>query len=285
MNNLLMKKSIITLAVLALTACATPTTTLPNTLSVPDDYSLVWADEFNSAGLPDASKWAYDTYRNKDGWWNDEAQYYADSRAENASVENGHLIIQARKDGERLTDFADYGGQDYSSARLFTKGKASWQYGYFEMRAKMPCGRGLWPAIWTLPEQPGKWPDSGEIDIMEYVGFQPNTFHATIHTRDYNHVKGTEVGEKIEIKTACKAFHTHSLLWTPDAITVAIDGKPYFRYKNDGKGEGSWPFDTPHHIIMNIAVGGSWGGREGIDEEAFPARMEVDYVRVWQAGG
>jgi len=152
---------------------------------------------------------AYDTYRNKDGWWNDEAQYYADSRAENARVENGNLIIQARKDGEQLTGFADYGGQDYSSARLFTKGKASWQYGYFEMRAK---------------------------------------------------------------------------IWTPDAITVAIDGKPYFRYKNDGKGEGSWPFDTPHHIIMNIAVGGSWGGREGIDEEAFPARMEVDYVRVWQAG-
>jgi len=104
---------------------------------------------------------------------------------------------------------------------------------------------------------------------MEYVGFQPTTFHATIHTRDYNHVKGTEVGEKIEVT---------------DAITVAIDGKPYFHYKNDGKGEGSWPFDRPHHIIMNIAIGGSWGGREGIDAKALPAAMEVDYVRVWQRG-
>jgi len=190
----LLKKSLITLTALTLTACATPTAIPTDTLAPPEGYSLVWADEFDGAGLPDASKWAYDTYRNKDGWWNDEAQYYADNRAENARVENGHLIIQARKDGERLTGFADYG--------------------YFEMRAKMPCGRGLWPAIWTLPEQSGKWPDSGEIDIMEYVG-------------DYNHVKGTEVGEKIEVKIACKAFHTHSLLWTPDAITVAIDGKPY----------------------------------------------------------
>ena len=277
--------SVMTLTTLALTACATPSSPISETLSVPQGYSLVWADEFDGAGLPDASKWAYDTYRNKDGWWNEEEQYYAARRAENARVENDRLIIEARKDGAQLTGFSDYGGQDYSSARLFTKGKASWQYGYFEMRAKMPCGRGLWPAIWTLPEEPGQWPDSGEIDIMEYVGFQPNTFHATIHTRDYNHVKGTEVGETIDVKTACKAFHTHSLLWTPETLKVALDGRVYFEYENDKTGEGSWPFDKPHHIIMNIAVGGSWGGREGIDKEAFPAMMEVDYVRVYQAGG
>ena len=271
-----------------LNACATspttPTTdTLNATLSLPEGYSLVWADEFDGAGLPDSSKWAYDTYRNKDGWWNEEAQYYAAGRQENARIEEGRLIIEARQDGEELSNFADYGGQDYSSARLFTKGKASWQYGYFEMRAKLPCGRGLWPAIWTLPEEPGQWPDSGEIDIMEYVGFQPTTFHATIHTRDYNHTKKTEVGEKIKVKTACKAFHTHSLLWTADAIVVALDGRPYFRYENDGKGEGSWPFNRPHHIIMNMAVGGTWGGQKGIDKGAFPAAMEVDYVRVYQA--
>ena len=277
--------SVMTLTTLAPTACATPSSPISETLSVPQGYNLVWADEFDGAGLPDASKWAYDTYRNKDGWWNEEEQYYAARRAENARVENDRLIIEARKDGAQLTGFSDYGGQDYSSARLFTKGKASWQYGYFEMRAKMPCGRGLWPAIWTLPEEPGQWPDSGEIDIMEYVGFQPNTFHATIHTRDYNHVKGTEVGETIDVKTACKAFHTHSLLWTPETLKVALDGRVYFEYENDKTGEGSWPFDKPHHIIMNIAVGGSWGGREGIDEEAFPAKMEVDYVRVYQAGG
>ena len=252
-------------------------------LSPPEGYKLVWSDEFDTDGLPNPTKWNYDTYRNKEGWWNEEEQYYSDSRAENARIEDGHLIIEAHKDGEQLRGYPDYGGQDYSSARLFTKGKASWTYGYFEIRAKMPCGRGLWPAIWTLPEKPGEWPDSGEIDIMEYVGHQPKTFHATIHTGNHNHLIKTEIGEKIKVKTACKAFHTHSLLWTSEAIEVALDGKPYFRYENDGLGQGSWPFDLPHHLIMNIAVGGTWGGKKGISKKAFPAKMEVDYVRVYQA--
>ena len=252
--------------------------------SPPEGYNLVWSDEFNTDGLPDPTKWNYDTYRNKDGWWNEEEQYYSESRRQNARIKDGHLIIEARKDGDALKDFPDYGGQDYSSARLFTKGKASWQYGYYEIRAKVPCGKGLWPAIWTLPEEPGQWPDSGEIDIMEYVGHLPKTFHATIHTEDYNHTIKTEVGEKIKRKKACKAFYTHSLLWTPEAITVSLDGRPYFHYENDKKGEGSWPFDRPHHLIMNLAIGGNWAGRKGISKKAFPARMEVDYVRVYQKG-
>ena len=260
--------------------------------SPPAGYSLIWSDEFDTDGLPNPAKWAYDTYRNKDGWWNEEEQYYSSGRAENGRIENGHLIIEARKDGEQLRGYPeyamqlrgyhDYGGQDYSSARLFTKGKASWQYGYFEIRAKVPCGRGLWPAIWSLPEEPGEWPDSGEIDIMEYVGFDSKRFHATIHTGNKNHIMKTEVGEKIKVKTACKAFHTHSLLWTPEAIEVSLNGHPYFRYENDGQGEGSWPFDRPHHLIMNIAVGGTWGGKKGISKKAFPAQMEVDYVRIYQ---
>ncbi len=254
-----------------------------STASPPQGYSLVWSDEFDVDGLPDPSKWNYDTYRNLDGWWNSEEQYYSHSRAENARIENGQLIIEARKDGNTLTEFSDYGGQDYSSARLFTKDRASWQYGYFEVRAKLPCGRGLWPAIWSLPEEPGQWPDSGEIDIMEYVGHDPKRFHATVHTADNNHIMKTEVGEKIKVKSACKAFHTHSLLWTADAIEVALDGKPYFRYENEGEGEGSWPFDRPYHLLLNIAVGGTWGGKKGINKRAFPAQMKVDYVRVYQA--
>ena len=293
-----LKKALYISASLTLTASAIPSAAHPGKHtaepSPPAGYHLVWSDEFETDGLPDPAKWAYDTFRNKAGWWNEEEQYYSDSRAENARIEKGHLIIEARQDGEdlrgypgygkQLSGYPDYGGQDYSSARLFTKGKASWTYGYFEIRAKMPCGRGLWPAIWTLPEEPGKWPDSGEIDIMEYVGHLPETFHATIHTGEKNHVMKTEVGEKIKVKTACKAFHTHSLLWTPDAIEVSLNGTPYFRYENEGKGEGSWPFNRAHHLIMNIAVGGTWGGREGIDEDALPAQMEVDYVRVYQAG-
>lgn len=252
-------------------------------LSVPEGYSLVWSDEFDTSGLPDGEKWTYDTFRNKRGWFNDEDQYYANARVENARVDKGHLIIEARQDGEAISEFPDYGGQAYSSARLLTKGKAAWQYGYFEARTKLPCGRGLWPAIWMLPEAGGKWPESGEIDIMEYVGHDPNTFHGTIHTGDYNHVEKTQVGETVTVDTACGAFHTHGLLWTEDEIVVAVDGRPYFTYKNDGKGEGSWPFDAPFHLILNIAVGGAWGGQEGIDAAAFPAEMAVDYVRVYQA--
>ncbi|MEL6416005.1 MAG: glycoside hydrolase family 16 protein [Pseudomonadota bacterium] len=265
---------------IALTGCATATP-MPQMLSVPDGYKLVWSDEFDHDGLPDPTRWAYDTHRNADGWYNDELQYYSAERSENARVEGGHLIIEARREPTPLEAFPDTGGQDYTSTRLFTSERAAWQYGYFEIRAKLPCGRGLWPAIWTLPEGKSQWPDDGEIDIMEYVGWNPNEFHATVHTRDVNHVLGTQFGASLHSNTACGAFHTHSLLWTADDIFIAVDGEPYFHYPRGSKGYGEWPFDRAHHLILNIAIGG-WGGQEGIDAAAFPARMEVDYVRVYQ---
>ena len=267
--------SLLAPAALVLSACATAT------MTVPKDYELVWSDEFDTDGLPDPARWTYDTARNADGWWNNELQYYSADRPENARIENGRLIIEARREPVPAETFPDTGGQDYTSARLLTRGLASWQYGYIEVRAKLPCGRGLWPAIWTLPEGPSSWPNDGEIDIMEYVGWDANSFHATVHTADRNHTKGTQFGSTFTSKTACGTFHTHSLLWTPDALTVAVDGKRYFRYPNNGEGYGVWPFDRPHHLILNIAVGG-WGGQDGIDPDAFPARMEVDYVRVYQ---
>ncbi|GGX55778.1 hypothetical protein GCM10011309_00540 [Litorimonas cladophorae] len=270
---------------LIITACAAAPpkqlTHIPISLSIPEGYDLVWSDEFDVDGLPQTDRWAYDTSRNKDGWWNEEKQYYGAERSENARVEEGNLIITAREETLNSNDHADWGRQSYTSARLFTKGKASWKYGYIEVRAKLPCGRGLWPAIWTLPEESGKWPDSGEIDIMEYVGWDTDTFHATVHTRDYNHVLGTQVGTTTRSETACGDYHTHALHWTKDQVIVATDGKPYFFYKNDGTGDGSWPFDRAHHLILNVAVGG-WGGQEGIDPAAFPAEMYVDYVRVYQ---
>lgn len=250
-------------------------------LLLPDDYALVWADEFEEDGLPDPTRWAYDTQRNAEGWWNDERQYYSAGRLENSRLENGHLIIEARREPVPIEIFPDSGGQDYTSARLFTQGLEAWQYGYIEVRAKLPCGRGLWPAIWTLPEGASEWPDDGEIDIMEYVGWNRDAFHATVHTRDNNHVTGSDFGSSFRSRTACGAFHTHTLLWTETEIRVAVDGATYFTYPNTGAGYGEWPFDRPHHLIMNIAIGG-WGGQEGIDEAAFPARMEVDYVRVYQ---
>ena len=275
------------LAASSLAGCASSskpsTPELPQSLSKPAGYSLIWSDEFDTDGLPDAARWTYDTERNAQGWYNDELQYYADARAQNARIEDGKLIIEARIDREDIKTFPDWGGQKYSSARLMTKGKAAWQYGYVDVRAKLPCGTGLWPAIWMLPQNGAKWPDDGEIDIMEYVGFDHDTFHATIHTKDYNHIQGTQVGEKISIDDACGAFHTHSLLWTPERITVAVNGKPYFIYENDGSGADSWPFDDPFYLIFNIAVGGSWGGLQGVSDAAFPAQMEVDYVRVYQS--
>lgn len=266
---------------LALAGCTTSTPPLPESLTVPADYTMVWADEFDTDGLPDASRWAYDTERNSEGWWNDELQYYSAARPENARIENGHLIIEAREEAVPVERFPDTGGQTYTSARLFTKGVQAWQYGYIEVRAKLPCGRGLWPAIWTLPEGGSQWPDDGEIDIMEYVGWDADSFHATVHTRDNNHTLGTQFGSTLTSATACGAFHTHSLLWTEDEILVAMDGKPYFSYPKLNKAYGEWPFDRPHYLLLNLAIGG-WGGQQGIDEEAIPAKMEVDYVRVYQ---
>ena len=139
------------LLALTLSGCTTQAQ-MPATLSVPDGYTLVWSDEFDQDGLPDPTRWAYDTHRNADGWYNDELQYYSAARPENARVENGHLIIEAREEPTPAETFPDTGGQAYTSARLFTSERAAWQYGYFEIRAKLPCGRGLWPAIWTLPD-------------------------------------------------------------------------------------------------------------------------------------
>jgi beta-glucanase (GH16 family) len=279
-------RALTALALLPLANCASAPTTPPaelGTLSLPDGYALVWSDEFEADGLPDPAKWDYDTYRNKDGWYNDEAQYYSAARLENSRVEDGKLIIEARKETLDPADYPDWGDQIFTSARLLTKGKAAWQYGYIEVRAKLPCGRGLWPAIWTLPEGETKWPDDGEIDIMEYVGWDADSLHATVHTRDNNHTLGTQFGATYTSDTACGAYHTYGLLWTAEEILVAVDGNAYFSYRKDNKGYGHWPFDRPHHLILNIAVGG-WGGQKGIDPDAFPAEMHVDYVRVYQAG-
>ncbi len=156
---------------------------------------LIWSDEFNYKGLPDSTKWDYDL-GSKNGWGNNELQYYTKDK-KNARVENGRLIIEARK--EKLDKF------NYTSARLVTKGKASWQYGKIEVRAKLPAGRGSWPAIWMLAENMKQWPDDGEIDIMEHVGYDPGWVHGSIHSKKYNHVIGTQKPPK----PSCPIFQKH----------------------------------------------------------------------------
>ncbi len=250
-------------------------------MAVPPGYVRVWADEFDEPGLPDPKKWAWDTSRNKEGWWNNELQYYAASRPENVRVENGHLVIEARK--ERLADRADYGGQEYSSGKIQTRGLADWTYGFIEVRARLACGKGMWPAIWMLgSDQAGGWPALGEIDIMEHVGWDPGRVHGSIHTKAYNHVQKTQKTAQAMIPDACTAFHDYQLDWNRDRILIGVDGRAFMRFDNDGKGNhDSWPFASPQYLILNVAVGG-WGGDKGIDAAAFPSRMEVDYVRVWQ---
>jgi beta-glucanase (GH16 family) len=246
----------------------------------PDQSHVLWADEFDGPAL-DASKWSFDTSRNKAGWWNGEQQYYSAGRPENLRIEDGKLIIEARRDPEALAKLPDWGGQSYSSAKIMTKGKAAWTYGFYEVRAKLPCARGTWPAIWLLPDGGGGWPDGGEIDVLEQVGSQPNVAHATLHTALFND-KNQGRGARTTVPTSCSEFHRYQLAWRPDAITIGVDDRAYMQVNNDQPGgRKAWPFDRPFHVILNLAIGGPWAGAKGIDDAAMPQRFEVDYVRVY----
>lgn len=238
------------------------------------------ADEFDGKRV-DRTLWRFDTHRNAEGWHNNEKQYYSDDRPENARIERGTLVIEARREMLSKARFPDWGGQAYSSAKLVSR--APLGYGFYQVRAKLPCGRGGWPAIWMLPAD-GVWPQMGEIDIMEMVGWDAGTVHATLHSGSYNHAKGTQRGAQTRLKTACTAFHDYQLDWTPQAITIGVDGRAYMRVTNDAAGDrGAWPFDRPYHLILNLAVGGDWGGKRGIDDTAFPMRLTIDHVRYWKA--
>ncbi len=250
---------------------------------IPSGHRLVWADEFDVAGLPDPTRWSYDIERNTAGWYNNELQYYGNARLENSRVEGGMLVITARREDLSTAGLPDWGGQRYSSVRLFTRDKASWTYGFIEVRAKLPCGVGTWPAIWMLsaPPQSG-WPDDGEIDIMEHVGFDPGVVHGTVHTGAYNHMRGNHSSATTSIPDACSAFHRYQVRWTASRITIGVDDRHYYQYSNDGSGNAEWPFDSPQFLILNVAVGGDWGGKMGVNDAIFPVRMEIDYVRVYQ---
>lgn len=242
------------------------------------DWKLVWSEEFNYKGLPDSTKWGYETRGNSYGWGNNEKQYYTAYNTANATVSDGTLKITARK--ETVENKA------YTSARLSTAGKAEFQYGKIEVRAKLPAGRGTWPAIWMLGKNISttRWPECGEIDIMEHVGYEKDSIYGTVHTEAYNHIKGTQKGKSIYIATPYDDFHLYTIEWTKDKIDFLVDGKVYNSFKNERLSTKEWPFDQPFYLILNVAVGGNWGGKKGIDEAVFPATMEVDYVRVYQGG-
>jgi beta-glucanase (GH16 family) len=231
----------------------------------------VFADEFNYDGAPASLSWNFET--GAGGWGNNELQNYTNSR-ENSYVSNGTLKIHAKKSSTGV----------WTSARMVTAGKASWKYGRFEIRAKLPSGRGTWPAIWMMPQNStyGGWPNSGEIDIMEHVGYEPGKVHGTIHTEAYNHKIGTQRGGSVLVDEVHTQFHIYSIEWTPDKITWFVDDEEYYSFRNPNLSYKEWPFDQPFFLILNIAIGGDWGGAMGIDPALSEAVMEIDYVRVYQ---
>lgn len=243
-------------------------------LAPPEGWSIVWQDEFASGPLPDETRWRYDTFRNRHGWYNSELQYYARRSPRTARVDDGRLVIEAHRGAYEGKRPDDWGGQRYSSARLTTRGLARWHTGFFEIRAKLPCVRGAWPAIWLLPDShSGLW-RSGEIDIVEMVGYQPEQVYHAVHTRDANFRNGAQL-LKISRLDACGAFHDYQLLWTADKVTIGIDGVPVLT-------TDAAAFDRPMSLILNVAIGGEWAGAQGIDDDALPAAMEIEHVRIWQ---
>lgn len=240
-----------------------------------NEYQLVWSDEFNYSGAPDDRFWSHEIMKYPP---NDELEYYVDSR-KNSIVEDGMLKIRAVK--EVLEE------RNYTSARIVSRNKVDWKYGRVEVRAKLPAGTGTWPAIWMMYTKDlyGGWPSSGEIDIMEHVGKDPNYVHATIHTKAYNHVNNTQIGKAYYLPDAEKAYHVYSCEWNEDSVKVFVDNNHYFTFKNDRKGKfETWPYNHDFYLILNIAIGGGWGG--AVDNTIFKndtsVQMLIDYVRLYK---
>lgn len=246
--------------------------------NIKQDYQLVWSDEFNYEGTPDPVKWNYDLGNHQ--WANRELQAYT-NRPDNVTVRDGRLIITARKEQD--------GDREYTSTRLITYGRQSWQYGLFEFRVKLPKGNGSWPAIWMLSDaikEGTPWPRCGEIDIVEHTGKRQDLMLFSLHTERHNHQrKDTKMYTVTqEYPGVSDEFHDYMMEWTPEYIEFFIDGKSACRYNKsddmEDQTEASWPFDQPFYLIFNIAVGGTLGGE--VDETALPFVMEVEHVRVYQ---
>lgn len=235
--------------------------------------NLVWADEFNGSSI-DMNNWTFETGDN--GWGNQELQNY--TNGDNAHISDGKLIITARKVNDNKL------AGSYTSTRMISLGKQEFTYGRIEIKAKLPSGTGVWPAIWMLGSNINTvgWPACGEIDIMEYVGFEPNVIHSTVHTP--SGYAGNGNGSSTALETAEEDFHIYGLIWDKDKLQFYVDNQDNIThtYSPTNKTAENWPFDKPHFLILNIAVGGTWGGQQGIDNTIFPQTMEIDFVRVYQ---
>jgi beta-glucanase (GH16 family) len=235
-------------------------------------WKLVWSDTFEKDGLPDPTKWGYEYGKVR----NNEAQFYTRSRRENARVEGGRLIIEGRKE--------PWEGSEYTSASLISHGHFAFEYGRVEVVAKIPSARGTWPAIWMLGDDHELigWPKCGEIDIMEHVLQTPGTIYGTVHQGDANG-KQVSRGGKTTVPDYATAFHTYSLEWSPTELDFFVDESKYFSYQRVAT--DPWSFDRPMYLLINLAIGGSWGGVPGIDAAAFPQRYEVKSVKIFFKNG
>lgn len=241
-------------------------------------YKLVWSDEFNNVGLPDSTKWNYDVGGN--GWGNNEKQFYKEKSIENSFVKDGKLHIVALK--------KDYENLNYTSARLTTYNRYAIQNGKIEIMAKLPKGSGTWPAIWMLPNtirtKEETWPLCGEIDIMEHVGKDPNMIHTSLHSQLYNHMINTQITHFEKLSDVFTTFHLYGIEWTSKSIKFLIDNKIFYEAIRGENGKVTsnegWPFEKPYYLILNLAIGGNWGGE--IDNNIFPSEMQIDYVRMYQ---
>ena len=258
--------------------------TKPMQQSKSPDWELQWSDEFDKDGLPDAARWNYEEGLVR----NNEPQYYT-KRSENARVERGMLVIEGRKEAFPNPRYRA-GSEDwkeqkpsapYTSASLTTQGKARWQYGRIEVRARLPQGKGMWPAIWTLGDNIGNvgWPRCGEIDIMEFVGKEPDKVHGTTHFSVED--KHRSKGQALTVKRPFDDFHVYAVEWFPDRIDFYFDRTKFHTFVLDEAGAGSEnPFRKPHYLLINLAIGGTWGGE--VDESVLPQKYLIDYVRVYR---
>ena len=243
-----------------------------------EGWALVWNDEFDGPAL-NLEKWSYEIGGH--GWGNNELQYYSDDDS-TAFIRDGKLVLRADlvPQGTGSADNLRY----FSSARLRTSGKGDWRYGRIEVKAKLALGQGIWPAIWMLPTDwmYGGWPESGEIDIMEHVGYDPGRVHGSIHTGSYNHKINTQRGGSKLLDKISSKFYVYAIEWYEDRIDFLIDDSKYFSFQNDGKNDfNTWPFNQRFHLLINIAVGGDWPGSPD-ETTQFPTEMELEYVRVYE---
>lgn len=237
-----------------------------------EGYDLAWNDEFNE-GTELSSEWTHEVQ--KDHWVNNELQNYVNHKSP-----NGKLVTEIVDGKLRINCFKE-NGKIYSG-RVYGKKNQGWKYGYVEASIKLPKGKGTWPAFWMMPVKFTKWPDDGEIDIMEEVGYHPNYVSSSLHATGHVHSNNTQVTKEVLCDGAEGGFHTYGMEWTPDYFQFYVDGKKTLYYKNPGTGKRDWPYDANFYVIFNLAWGGDWGGSQGVDESVLPITMEVDWVRVWQ---